>query len=223
MMRVASDITGIIDPAPALNRRTQPMISRRSMLWMTGAGLIANLGGRALAFDDRDLPGGLDLGYEIPPELQAGVVPITPGHDPGEIHVVTNRRWLYLTLYDGAAIRYPIAVGAAGLSFRGAAYIGDKRHWPRWQPTRNMIRREPEKYGPYAAGIPGGPQNPLGARALYLYKNGRDTLYRIHGTSQPWSIGRAGSSGCIRMFNSHVAHLFEQVHIGTRVVAHDNV
>ena len=81
-----------------------------------------------------------------------------------------------------------------------------------------MIRREPEKYAQYANGVPGGPGNPLGARALYLYRGGRDTYYRIHGTNQPWSIGRSVSSGCIRMLNEHVADLYERVPIGARVV-----
>ncbi len=98
------------------------------------------------------------------------------------------------------------------------AKIGRKEKWPRWMPTKNMIRRQPEKYARYADGVAGGARNPLGARALYLYRNGRDTYYRIHGTNEPWTIGRAVSNGCIRMINAHVVDLYARVPVGARVV-----
>jgi lipoprotein-anchoring transpeptidase ErfK/SrfK len=116
----------------------------------------------------------------------------------------------------GRARRYGVSVGKAGLAFRGSAKIARKAKWPRWTPTKSMIAREP-KYAKYADGMPGGRNNPLGARALYLYKNGRDTYYRIHGTNQPWSIGRSVSNGCIRMLNQHVTELYNLVPVGTRV------
>ena len=137
---------------------------------------------------------------------------------PGTVVVDPRNRFLYLVLGRGQARRYGVGVGRAGLAFSGSAKVGRKAKWPYWTPTKNMIRREPEKYAKYAAGLPGGPNNPLGERALYLYRNGRDTLYRIHGTTQPSSIGRAVSSGCIRMLNEHVSDLYERVPVGARVV-----
>ena len=103
------------------------------------------------------------------------------------------------------------------LEFRGSATIERKAEWPSWRPTNEMIRRNPKRYAQFAKGVPGGPKNPLGARALYLYRDGRDTYYRIHGTTEPWSIGQSVSNGCIRMLNDHVIQLYEQVPIGTPV------
>jgi len=140
------------------------------------------------------------------------------GYDRGTLVVDPRNHFLYLVEGNGQARRYGVGVGKAGLVFRGSARIGRKAKWPRWQPTKNMIRREPAKYAKYAKGVPGGKGNPLGARALYLYRDNRDTLYRIHGTTQPWSIGRSVSSGCIRMLNEHVRDLYERVPVGARVV-----
>jgi lipoprotein-anchoring transpeptidase ErfK/SrfK len=142
------------------------------------------------------------------------------GLTPGDIHVDSDFHYLYLIQEGDRAIRYGVAVGAAGREFSGEAIIQRKAKWPRWTPTQNMIERDPEMYGKWAGGMPGGPQNPLGARALYLYQNGQDTLYRIHGTPQPWTIGRSVSSGCVRMINEHVADLYERVPIGTKVVVY---
>ena len=139
-------------------------------------------------------------------------------YEPGTLVVDPRKRFLYLVEDFGVARRYGVGVGRAGLAWRGRAIIGRKAKWPSWRPTNNMIRREPHKYARYARGVPGGPNNPLGARALYLYRNGRDTMYRIHGTNQPWSIGRAQSNGCIRMLNRHVRDLYMRIPIGTRVV-----
>ncbi|MEO1141367.1 MAG: L,D-transpeptidase [Pseudomonadota bacterium] len=140
------------------------------------------------------------------------------GYRPGMIVVDPRNHFLYLTGRFGRARRYGVGVGRAGLAFKGSATIARKAEWPSWRPTDNMIRREPKKYLKYAKGLPGGPNNPLGARALYLYKGKRDTYYRIHGTNQPSSIGRSVSAGCIRMFNDHVEDLYERVPIGTKVV-----
>ena len=140
------------------------------------------------------------------------------GYAPGTIVVDPRNHYLYFVDRNRSAIRYGVGVGRAGLAFRGSARIGRKAKWPRWTPTKNMIRREPQKYAKYADGVPGGPSNPLGARALYLYRGKRDTLYRIHGTTQPNSIGRSVSNGCIRMLNEHVEDLYERVPIGARVV-----
>ncbi|RNC95953.1 MAG: L,D-transpeptidase [Oricola sp.] len=140
------------------------------------------------------------------------------GYAPGTIIIDPRNHFLYLQQGGGQARRYGVGVGRAGLAFKGSAVIGRKAEWPRWTPTQNMIRREPEKYARYAGGVPGGPNNPLGARALYLYRNGRDTLYRIHGTNQPQSIGQSVSNGCIRMINDHVVDLYERVPLGAKVV-----
>lgn len=140
------------------------------------------------------------------------------GFAPGTVVVESSRHYLYLVLGNGKARRYGIGVGRAGLAFKGEALIGRKAEWPSWRPTNNMIRRNPGKYARHANGVPRGPDNPLGARALYLYRDGKDTLYRIHGTNEPFSIGRSISSGCIRMLNEHVIDLFARVPTGTRVV-----
>lgn len=137
---------------------------------------------------------------------------------PGTIVVDTNSRFLYLIRENGRAIRYGIGVGQQGMSWRGRATVARKAAWPRWTPTPAMIKRDPDKNGPWASGMDGGLENPLGARALYLYQGNRDTLYRIHGTSEPWSIGQAVSSGCIRLFNQDIIDLHSRVPTGTTVV-----
>ena len=136
---------------------------------------------------------------------------------PGTIIVDTGERWLYLVLGDGEAIRYGVAVGNEGFEWSGIARIGRKVEWPNWTPPKDMIARRPE-LAEYANGMPGGPDNPLGARALYLFQNKRDTLFRIHGTNEPQSIRKAASSGCIRMLNEEVIDLYDQVRIGTKVI-----
>lgn len=136
---------------------------------------------------------------------------------PGTIVVDIYARKLYLVQDGGRALRYGIAVGREGLSFRGTGVIGRKAKWPSWQPTANMIRTRPDLYAEFAGGLAGGLDNPLGARALYLYRGGRDTYFRIHGTVQNESIGHATSAGCIRLFNQDAMDLFERVDTGARV------
>jgi len=136
---------------------------------------------------------------------------------PGTIVVDTYARKLYLVMDGGRAMRYPIAVGREGLSFRGTGVISRKAEWPSWQPTANMIRTRPDLYAAYAGGLPGGLQNPLGARALYLYRGGRDTMFRIHGTADAASVGYATSAGCIRLFNQDAIDLYNRTPSGTRV------
>lgn len=137
---------------------------------------------------------------------------------PGTIVVDPYARRLYYVIAPNLAKRYAIAVGRAGLAFRGSATVQRKEEWPAWTPTANMIRTFPEMYAEYAGGLPGGLSNPLGARALYLYRNGRDTFFRIHGTIQNASIGHATSAGCIRLFNQDAIDLFDRVPLGARVV-----
>lgn len=137
------------------------------------------------------------------------------GREPvGTILINKRERFLYYIESPGRAIRFGIAVGRDGARWNGEAIIGRRARWPAWTPTANMRRRNPS----LPQRVPGGPQNPLGARALYLYRDGRDTLYRVHGTNEPWTIGKAASSGCIRMLNEHVFELFGTVRNGARVV-----
>jgi lipoprotein-anchoring transpeptidase ErfK/SrfK len=133
---------------------------------------------------------------------------------PGTILVDTDARYLYYVLPGGKAIRYGVAVGEEALAFSGVATVGRMAEWPDWIPTREIQAR----LGPYPPRIPGGPANPLGARALYLYEGNKDTLFRIHGTNQPEYIGQAISSGCIRMTNEDVIDLFDRVKQGATVV-----
>ena len=140
----------------------------------------------------------------------------------GTLVVDTNNRFLYLVQEGGKAMRYGIGVGRAGLEFEGRARVARKAEWPRWTPTPDMIAREPDRYAQYSNGMEPGLTNPLGPRALYLFQGNRDTLYRIHGTSEPWSIGLAVSSGCIRLFNQDIIDLYNRVPLDTEVVVLQN-
>ncbi|MDQ0316068.1 L,D-transpeptidase [Amorphus orientalis] len=161
---------------------------------------------------------GVDVSKIDPRLLRQEVAYSTP-EKPGTIVVDPGARFLYLVRENGKALRYGVGVGReAAFNFVGEASIERKAEWPRWTPTKDMIAREPERYGPYADGMDGGPDNPLGPRALYLYQNGRDTLYRIHGTTQPHTIGTQVSSGCIRLFNQDIIDLYRRVPLGTKVV-----
>jgi lipoprotein-anchoring transpeptidase ErfK/SrfK len=137
---------------------------------------------------------------------------------PGTLVVDTANRFLYLVQENGKAMRYGIGVGKAGLEFEGTARVARKAQWPRWTPTPSMIAREPDRYAQYAGGMEPGLTNPLGPRALYLFQGNQDTLYRIHGTSEPWSIGLAVSSGCIRLFNQDIIDLYNRIALDTVVV-----
>ncbi|WP_019173299.1 L,D-transpeptidase [Pseudaminobacter salicylatoxidans] len=139
----------------------------------------------------------------------------------GTIVVDPHARFLYLVMEGGKAMRYGVGVAKAGLEYQGDADIARKASWPNWTPTPSMIKRDPERYQKWAGGMEGGIRNPLGARALYLYKNGQDTLYRIHGTNEPWSIGKSVSSGCIRLLNHDIIDLHRRVPKGSRVVVLD--
>ncbi|MCG7506019.1 L,D-transpeptidase [Mesorhizobium retamae] len=150
-------------------------------------------------FDKRFLP----VEVEAPEPLPAGTILID-----------TDRRFLYLYRTQRVARRYGIAVGSSGHRWSGKAVVGRKAQWPTWYPTDDMRNNSPN----LPAAIKPGEHNPLGARALYLYKNGVDTLYRIHGTSEPWTIGTEASSGCIRMLNEDVIELYTLVTEGATVI-----
>lgn len=154
----------------------------------------------------------------LPRKFRPKEVDVNPDLPAGQIHVIKERHYLFWTLGEGRAKRYSIALGAQGRNYTGVLTIRRKAEWASWTPTQNMINLEPELYGPYRNGLPGGhPRNPLGARALYLYDGGRDTYYRIHGTHEPETIGTSFSSGCVRLTNEHVAELYEMVPVGTQV------
>jgi lipoprotein-anchoring transpeptidase ErfK/SrfK len=159
----------------------------------------------------------------IDPEFLRQEVAYATGQPPGTIVVDPRARYLYHVQPGGRAMRYGVGVGREGFGWSGVATVNSKQAWPDWYPPAEMIERQPEivRYLTElrsGMGMAGGPRNPLGARALYLWENGRDTLYRIHGTPEPQTVGRNTSSGCIRMINQDAIHLHDRVLVGTRVV-----
>jgi lipoprotein-anchoring transpeptidase ErfK/SrfK len=150
----------------------------------------------------------------IPPEYRRQLVEYSTKEAPGTIIVHTLDHWLHFTLDGGKAVRFGCAVGRDGARWEGHATVGRKASWPPWHPTAGMRKRNPK----LPVRMAGGPKNPLGARALYLYRGGRDTLYRIHGTNEPWSIGKRASSGCLRMLNEDVMYLHSLAPMGTPVI-----
>ncbi|MEM6461143.1 MAG: L,D-transpeptidase [Pseudomonadota bacterium] len=145
-------------------------------------------------------------------------VRISTREKPGTIIVDTQRKFLYYVEGNGRATRYGVGVGREGFGWSGTVKVGRKAEWPDWRPPARMIARERAKGRIIPPFVKGGVNNPLGARALYLHKGGRDTIYRIHGTNQPWTIGQNMSSGCIRMMNSDVKHLYGRAGVGTKVI-----
>ena len=160
----------------------------------------------------------------VPPSddpLAPTLVNIQPGIPAGEIHVDPNRFRLYWTLPEGQAIRYAVGIGRRGLYESGTFRVGAKREWPSWTPTPEMIERDPESYERFKDGVPGGPNNPLGARALYLYVGNRDTYLRIHGTNAPSTIGTAVSNGCARLTNEYIVDLYNRVPMNSKVILYN--
>ena len=153
----------------------------------------------------------------IDPDFLPQMVSYATSELPGTIVIDTDSRFLYLLLASGQAKRYGIGVGRDGFGWSGTATIGRMTKWPMWFPPKEMQYRDKEARR-WRRGMPGGPRNPLGARALYLFQGKADTLFRIHGTRDPKSIGKAVSSGCIRMLNADVVDLFDRVPMGTKVV-----
>lgn len=158
--------------------------------------------------------------FQVDPKFLPQTVQISDKYQPGQLLVLPRAHFLYFITAPGEARRYGVGVGRAGLEFTGTATISVKKEWPTWRPTNSMIERDPQEYSRFVGNDfvqPGGPGNPLGSRALYLFQNGRDTFFRIHGTTSPRSIGRSVSNGCIRMINAHVQDLYDRVPIGTVV------
>lgn len=156
---------------------------------------------------------------ELEPDLHRYRVDDPTGEEPGTIVVDTKNRYLYLVEPNKKAVRYGVAVGSEAFGWTGAATVGRMAEWPRWVPPADMVERWPHLRPTLeAGGLDGGPENPLGARALYLYQGNKDTLYRIHGTNEPEKIGQSVSSGCIRMMDIDVIDLYNRVKVGTKVV-----
>ena len=169
-----------------------------------------------------------DDGFEVPavpyqkidPQFLRQIVPDPTGAPPGSLVVDTSSHHLYLVREGGVALRYGVGLGRAGFEWQGDAVIQWKQHWPKWTPPDEMVARDP-KLAPYSAangGMPGGLQNPLGARAMYIYQNDVDTGYRVHGSPEWWSIGKSVSSGCVRLINQDVIDLYNRVPNQTPVI-----
>jgi lipoprotein-anchoring transpeptidase ErfK/SrfK len=160
---------------------------------------------------------------EIDPTFLRQVVSYRTEEAPGTIVIDPHAHFLYHVLDSGRATRYGVGVGREGFAWSGEANIRSKQEWPDWYPPSDMFERQPElkklmKTLQGGLGMPGGPGNPLGCRAMYLWQGNKDTLYRIHGTVEPQSIGKSASSGCIRMLNQDAIDLYSQTPVGTKVV-----
>lgn len=155
--------------------------------------------------------------HQVPKEYHRQVVAYETKEKPGTIIVDTTEKFLYFVMEEGKAMRYGIGVGREGFQWSGTARVAMKREWPMWTPPAPMIRRQPE-LAKWRGGMPPGLSNPLGARALYLFRNGRDTQYRLHGTPEWWSIGKEVSSGCIRLLNQDIIDLYNRTQVGAKVI-----
>lgn len=179
------------------------MISRRSFIAAVAA--TAALPAEAFTIDAKYRPQRVSIKADLA---------------PGQILILPPAHFLYYIDQPGSAMRYGVGFGKAGQAISGEFYVGSKKEWPTWRPTDAMIERDPGSYGRFKGNDyvqPGGPGNPLGARALYLYRDGRYTFNAIHGTTAPKSIGQSVSNGCVRMINEHVTDLYPRVPVGTKV------
>ena len=166
-----------------------------------------------------------DAGYQLPSipihkvdrKYHRQIVRYETKEKPGTIVVDTGAKHLYFVLPEGKAVRYGIGVGREGFEWRGTARVAMKREWPVWTPPAAMIKRQPE-LAKWRGGMPAGLNNPLGARALYLYNKGGDSGYRLHGTPEWFSIGKAMSSGCIRLMNQDIVDLYKRADVGAQVI-----
>jgi lipoprotein-anchoring transpeptidase ErfK/SrfK len=219
---------------PDLNRRGF-LIASSSAVAVTVSGAstkaVAQYG-RMLGYGRGDPYGPvLDEPYPVPGLRPAQVkaaflraeVAFDSAEAPGTIVIDPRSHFLFFVEGGGSATRYGVGVGRSGFGWSGTATIGDKQEWPDWYPPKEMLSRQPELLDrmsdlPGGTGMPGGPGNPLGARAMYLWQGNKDTLYRIHGTVEPWTIGSSVSSGCIRMINQDAIDLYARAPLGTKVV-----
>ena len=156
--------------------------------------------------------------WVTPEEFLPRPVRFAEDQTPGSIIVDPDYFALYLALTARRGMQYSVGVGRGGLYESGFFTVGAKKEWPSWRPTDSMIERDPDHYAKWADGMPGGPDNPLGARAIYLFDDaGRDTFLRIHGTPEPWTIGSAVSNGCVRLANADIEALYDQVELGAAI------
>ncbi len=201
---------------PAPNVAVSPTPVRRPV----GPPSEEEMAGRYAALED----GGHQLPEvpfrQIDPQFYRQRVENTTGEPPGTVVVDVPSRFLYVTEPSGTAMRYGVGLGRAGFAWSGEGVIHWRQKWPRWKPPAEMIARQPElaKYSIENGGQEPGPDNALGARALYIFQNGKDTLYRLHGTKDWRSIGKAVSSGCVRLINQDVLDLYERVPYKARIV-----
>lgn len=183
-----------------------------------------SLGGSYAIFTS-DYGARRDLGYSVPSipisrvpsRFHRQIVDYPTSEAPGTIIVETGDKFLYFVLPDDKAVRYGIGVGREGFEWSGTARVAAKREWPVWTPPAAMVRRQPQ-LAKWRGGMPPGPSNALGARALYLHNKGGDTGYRLHGTPEWWSIGKAMSSGCVRMLNQDIIDLYNRADVGAKVI-----
>jgi lipoprotein-anchoring transpeptidase ErfK/SrfK len=202
---------------------------------VVGAALVASSAARAESFFDilgnmisQDdggdyanktlYPGDVPRTRVVPFKYHRQVVDYDTTEKPGTIVIDPKEHFLYFVLGGGEAIRYGVGVGRTGFGWSGTVHVGNKAEWPAWTPPPQMIVRERERGNKLPPHMAGGIQNPLGARAMYLYSGGGDTGFRIHGTNEPWTIGLNVSSGCIRLINDDVEDLYDHVKVGAKVV-----
>jgi lipoprotein-anchoring transpeptidase ErfK/SrfK len=192
---------------------------------LMGATVLAGCSTVGLNFSTASYSSMTDAGYvlpaipraKVPPQFLRQEVRYDGGEVPGTIIVDTRTKFLYFVMGGGKAMRYGIGVGKEGFEWNGSARIALKREWPRWTPPSAMIKRRPE-LAEFRNGMNPGLTNPLGARALYLFNKGGDTGYRLHGTPEWWSIGKAMSSGCIRLMNQDIIDLYNRAEVGAKVI-----
>ena len=191
-----------------------PTLTRRALLTLTcRLGAIWTLSGCATTPQLTD----------VDPAYRRSAVSYATRQPPGTIVVDPSEHFLYLVDQGGRALRYGVGVGGEGFGWSGVATVHSKQEWPDWHPTNDYLQRRPEVRPNLneldnGLGMVGGPANPLGARALYLWQGNKDTLYRIHGTNEPWTIGKNVSAGCIRLTNEDIIDLYDRTPVGTKVV-----
>lgn len=214
------------------NKKRHPCLTRRNFFQKTSAAIAVGgmLTGCGQAPDaEKSNPYGFDVSrdysdeaYEVlrvrrskfAPRLHPSFLQSPFREAPGTLIVQTAQNYVFLQAENGMAFRYGVGVGRRGVAWSGTAQVAIKRKWPAWHPTPRMRAVEPD----LPAFVEAGPHNPLGARALYLFRDGVDTLYRIHGTSEPWTIGTRASSGCIRMLNEDIIDLYDRVALNATVI-----